>query len=118
MTVTAQNPSGRASTGGTGRVARVIGPVVDVEFPPDEMPEIYNALHVERELGGETATLTLEVAQHIGDNMVRAIAMQPTDGLGPRRPGRATPVPPISVPVGDATKGHVFNALGEPMDVA
>ena len=81
MTVTVQNPSGRESTGGTGRVARVIGPVVDVEFPPDEMPEIYNALNVERTLGGDSAVLTLEVAGHIGDNMVRAISMQPTDGL-------------------------------------
>jgi len=117
MTVTTQNPSGRASTGGTGRVARVIGPVVDVEFPPDEMPEIYNALHVSRVLGGDTATLTLEAAQHIGDNMVRAISMQPTDGLVRGAPVRDTGAP-ISVPVGDATKGHVFNALGQPMDVA
>ena len=103
--------------GGTGRVARVIGPVVDVEFPPDEMPEIYNALHVDRELGGDTATLTLEAAQHIGDNMVRAISMQPTDGLTRGAQVRDTGSP-ISVPVGDATKGHVFNTLGKPMDVA
>ena len=116
MTVTAQNPSGRASTGGTGRVARVIGPVVDVEFPPDEMPEIYNALHVDRDLDGKTATLTLEAALHIGDNMVRAISMQPTDGLTRGAPVRDTGAA-ISVPVGDATKGHVFNALGQPMDV-
>ena len=82
MTITADSPSTEApKQGGIGRVARVIGPVVDVEFAPDEMPEIYNALHVERTLGGETTTLTLEVAQHIGDNLVRAIAMQPTDGL-------------------------------------
>ena len=102
--------------GGIGRVARVIGPVVDVEFAPDEMPEIYNALEVERTLGDTTSVLTLEVAQHIGDNLVRGIAMQPTDGLV-----RGTAVQdtgaPISVPVGDVTKGHVFNALGKPMDV-
>ena len=68
----------------TGRVARVIGPVVDVEFPVDAMPEIYNALHVEVADPARTAsskTLTLEVAQHLGDGLVRAISMQPTDGL-------------------------------------
>ena len=75
MTLTADSPTAAASTGGTGRVARVIGPVVDVEFPPDAMPEIYNALHVERTLGEQTSVLTLEVAQHIGDNLFRAIAM-------------------------------------------
>ena len=100
----------------TGRVARVIGPVVDVEFPVDAMPDIYNALHVDLEIGGETRTLTLEVAQHIGDNMIRAISMQPTDGLV-----RGAPVADtggaITVPVGDVTKGHVFNALGSPLDV-
>ena len=66
----------------TGRVARVTGPVVDVEFPSDAMPGIFNALHVDANDGqGGARTLTLEVAQHIGDNMVRAISMQPTDGL-------------------------------------
>ena len=68
----------------TGRVARVIGPVVDVEFPVDAMPEIYNALHVEvadPAHEGEMKTLTLEVAQHLGDGLVRTISMQPTDGL-------------------------------------
>ncbi len=115
MTITEQRPAD-ARTGGTGRVARIIGPVVDVEFAPDEMPEIYNALHVDRTLGGETATLTLEVAQHIGDNLVRTISMQPTDGLVRRTPARDTGSP-ISVPVGDATKGHVFNTLGQPLDV-
>ena len=69
------------NSGGVGRIARVIGPVVDVEFPSDSMPEIYNKLNVELELGGETKTLSLEVAQHIGDGMVRAISLQPTDGL-------------------------------------
>ncbi|MEV6926197.1 F0F1 ATP synthase subunit beta [Dactylosporangium sp. NPDC051485] len=95
-----------------GRVVRVIGPVVDAEFPRDAMPDIYNALHVEVTLSEGTKTLTLEVAQHLGDNMVRAISMQPTDGLV-----RGTSVHDtgagISVPVGDVTKGHVFNALGD-----
>ncbi|GIH13470.1 F0F1 ATP synthase subunit beta [Rugosimonospora africana] len=95
-----------------GRVVRVIGPVVDAEFPRDAMPDIYNALHVDVELSGGKRTLTLEVAQHLGDNMIRAISMQPTDGLV-----RGTEVTDtgasISVPVGDVTKGHVFNAIGD-----
>ncbi len=66
---------------GTGRVVRVIGPVVDAEFPRDAMPDIFNALHVDVTLAEGTKTLTLEVAQHLGDNLVRAISMQPTDGL-------------------------------------
>jgi F-type H+-transporting ATPase subunit beta len=115
MTVTAEQTS-QPKAGGVGRVARVIGPVVDVEFAPDEMPVIYNALEVERTMGGETTTLTLEVAQHIGDNLVRGIAMQPTDGLVRGAPVRDTGAA-ISVPVGDKTKGHVFNALGKPMDI-
>jgi F-type H+-transporting ATPase subunit beta len=99
----------------TGRVARVIGPVVDVEFPVDAMPEIYNALHVEvadPALAGEKKTLTLEVAQHLGDGLVRAISMQPTDGLVRQAPVIDTGAG-ISVPVGDFTKGKVFNTLGE-----
>lgn len=66
---------------GKGRVARVIGPVVDIEFPADAMPAIFNALHVDVTMSGQSRTLTMEVAQHIGDNLVRAISMQPTDGL-------------------------------------
>jgi len=114
MTATATEQSSTAQ-GGTGRVVRVIGPVVDVEFGPDEMPEIHHALHVERTLGEETRTLTLEVAQHIGDNMIRAISMQPTDGLVRGAPVQDTGAP-ISVPVGDATLGHVWNTLGIPLD--
>lgn len=101
----------------TGRVARVTGPVVDVEFPSDAMPAIFNALTVEANDGqGGVRTLTLEVAQHIGDNMVRAISMQPTDGLV-RGSAVADSGAAISVPVGDATLGHVFNTLGESLDV-
>src|SRR5215218_5148948 len=97
---------------GTGRVVRVIGPVVDAEFPRDSMPAIFSALHVDVTLSGGTKTLTLEIAQHLGDNVVRAISMQPTDGLV--RGAEVTDTgEPISVPVGDVTKGHVFNALGE-----
>src|SRR5882757_7490617 len=111
MTASTSTTSMKSKTG-VGRVARVIGPVVDAEFPRDAMPEIYNALHVEVELAEGKRTLTLEVAQHLGDNMVRAISMQPTDGLV-----RGTEVADtgagISVPVGDVTKGHVFNCLGD-----
>ncbi|MYW67628.1 F0F1 ATP synthase subunit beta [Streptomyces sp. SID8379] len=103
----------------TGRVARVIGPVVDVEFPVDAMPDIYNALHVEVNdpaEDGKRKTLTLEVAQHLGDGLVRAISMQPTDGLVRQAPVTDTGAS-ITVPVGDFTKGKVFNTLGEVLNV-
>ena len=97
---------------------RVTGPVVDVEFGRDEMPELNNALHVDVDLGEGNPLnkqLTLEVAQHIGDNTVRTISMQPTDGL--IRGATATDTgDPIEVPVGDQVKGHVFNALGRCLD--
>src|SRR3979490_975089 len=112
MTATVENETATS----TGRVARVIGPVVDVEFPAESMPEIYFALHVDITYGGETRTLTLEVEQHIGDNMVRAISLEPTDGLVRGAEVTSTGAP-ISVPVGDVTKGHVFNVLGDPLDV-
>jgi F-type H+/Na+-transporting ATPase subunit beta len=97
---------------GTGRIARVNGPVVDIEFPHDAIPEIYNALTTDIQLLGETTTLTLEVAQHLGDDLVRAIALKPTDGLV--RGGVVNDTgAPISVPVGDVTKGRVFNVTGE-----
>ena len=97
---------------GVGRVVRVIGPVVDVEFPRDAMPEIFNALKVDVTLAEGTKTLTLEVSQHLGDNVVRAISMQQTDGMV-RGATVADTGEAISVPVGDATKGHVFNVIGE-----
>jgi F-type H+-transporting ATPase subunit beta len=97
---------------GTGRIARVTGPVVDIEFPHDAIPAIYNALTTEIDLDGEKSTLTLEVAQHLGDDLVRAIALKPTDGLV--RGGVVTDTgAPISVPVGDVTKGRVFNVTGD-----
>jgi F-type H+-transporting ATPase subunit beta len=104
------------STTGVGRVVRVIGPVVDVEFPRDAMPEIYNALKVDVTLAEGTKTLTLEVSLHLGDNVVRAISMQQTDGLV-----RGTNVTdtgsPITVPVGDITKNHVFNVVGDVLNL-
>lgn len=102
-------------TPGVGRIARVIGPVVDIEFPPDQMPAMYNALLVDLTGMGEgavTTTMTLEVAQFLGDNLIRAIALKPTDGLVRGAKVRDTGSP-ISVPVGDVTKGHVFNVTGE-----
>ena len=96
----------------TGRIARVNGPVVDIEFPHDSIPGIYNALTTEIAFGDQKSTLTLEVAQHLGDDLVRAIALKPTDGLvrgGIVHDSGA----PISVPVGDVTKGKVFNVIGE-----
>src|SRR3712207_6817751 len=97
---------------GVGRVVRVIGPVVDAEFPRDAMPEMFNALQVDVTLTEGTKTLTMEVSNHLGENMVRAISMQPTDGLVRGVEVRDTGQP-ISVPVGDVTKGHVWNALGD-----
>src|SRR6201995_279256 len=118
MTATDEKtPESGDTVAGTGRVARVIGPVVDVEFPADEMPEIYFALHVDVSVDADTTrTLTLEVEQHIGDNIVRAISMQPTDGMV-RGAELINTGAPVEVPVGDVTKGHVFNALGESLDV-
>jgi F-type H+-transporting ATPase subunit beta len=98
-----------------GRIVAIIGPVVDVEFPPDALPEINWALEFETEVEGEVTIIVAEVAQHIGENRVRAIAMKPTDGLKRgekvRNLGRG-----IEVPVGPATLGHVFNVIGEPLD--
>src|SRR5918911_742282 len=114
MTVTEDRPTTR-QTQATGRVVRVTGPVVDVEFPRDAMPDLFNALKVDVDLADLSKTLTLEVAQHLGENVVRTISMQPTDGLV-RGAEVADTGSAISVPVGDATKGHVFNALGQCLD--
>ncbi|MDH4658061.1 F0F1 ATP synthase subunit beta [Corynebacterium pyruviciproducens] len=100
---------------GTGRVVRVIGAVVDVEFAHGELPAIYNALMVDVTLEAVAKTITLEVAQHLGDNLVRTIAMAPTDGLVRGAEVKDTGGP-IKVPVGDVVKGHVFNALGDCLD--
>jgi F-type H+/Na+-transporting ATPase subunit beta len=117
MTATIDENRVEQTAGGVGRIARVIGPVVDIEFPSDTMPEIYNKLSVEFELGGETVTLPLEVAQHIGDGMVRAISLKPTDGLVRGAQVQDTGGP-ISVPVGDITLGRVFNATGDCLNLA
>ena len=116
MTATVDEHKTQKDQGGVGRIARVTGPVVDVEFASDAMPEMYNKLEVELDLSGEKRILSMEVALHIGDGMVRAVSLQPTDGLVRGAQVRDTGNP-ISVPVGDVTKGHVFNALGQPLDV-
>jgi len=99
-----------------GRIVAIAGPVVDIEFPPGELPSIYNAVEFEVTIGGETQRVMAEVAQHLGDNRVRAVALKPTDGLQRgatvRNTGRG-----INVPVGDVTLGHIWNVIGEPLDV-
>jgi F-type H+-transporting ATPase subunit beta len=97
--------------GGIGKVVQVQGAVVDVAFRPDEMPEIYDAL----EIGQNGSKLVLEVQQHLGHNWVRCVAMDSTDGLRRGTPALGTGAP-ITVPVGPATLGRIFNVLGEPID--
>jgi F-type H+/Na+-transporting ATPase subunit beta len=112
MTATVTENETQSQSPGVGRVARVIGPVVDIEFPHGSLPSMYNALYIDYELSGQPIKLWLEVAQHIGDDLVRAIALKPTDGLV-RGMSVSDSGAAISVPVGDVTKGHVFNAIGE-----
>ena len=98
-----------------GRVVNVIGPVVDVEFPPEHLPEIATALEIARETNEGTDTIIAEVSQHIGLGIVKAICMQPTDGL--RRGALVKNTgEPIKVPVGNETLGHVWNVVGKPLD--
>ncbi len=99
-----------------GKVVRVIGPVVDVEFPAGELPKLYNAVRIDAEpKAGQKLSLTAEVVHHLGDNRVSCIAMSSTDGL--IRGADVTDLEgPISVPVGPETLGRVFNVLGEPVD--
>ena len=101
-------------TTGVGRVSQVIGSIVDVEFPPDHLPEMYSALETMIQVDEDTPAhkLTLEVAQFLGDDVVRCLALKPTDGLIRGQEVTDTGAP-ISVPVGDVTKGHVFNVTGE-----
>ncbi|MDQ1560695.1 MAG: F-type H+/Na+-transporting ATPase subunit beta [Actinomycetota bacterium] len=100
------------SAQGVGRVARITGPVVDIEFPHDAIPEMYNALKTTITIEGVGTEVTLEVAQHLGDDLVRAIALNPTDGMVRGQEVRDTGAA-ISVPVGDVTKGKVFNVIGD-----
>jgi F-type H+-transporting ATPase subunit beta len=95
-----------------GRVVQILGGVVDVEFPEENIPELFEAIEIERP-GQEP--LVLEVQKHIGDNWVRTVAMDATDGLQRGIPAKATGAP-ILVPVGESTLGRIFNVLGRPVD--
>src|SRR5258706_9827993 len=98
-----------------GKIVQIIGPVLDIEFT-DKLPAIYNALTVEYEMPGAGRTkLTLEVQQHLGDNWVRAVAMSTTEGLK-RGYEVADTGGPISMPVGEAVMGRVFDVTGQPVD--
>src|SRR4029450_692749 len=104
-----------AATKNIGKVVQIIGPVLDVEFEPEHLPEISNALLLEDNSGPRPIRVVAEVQQHIGQNQVRAVAMSSTDGVV-----RGTKVvdtgAPIAVPVGDAALGRILNVLGEPVD--
>ena len=103
-----------AAAQSTGKVVQIIGPVIDVEFP-GRLPAIYNALQVKSEASGVAIDVIAEVAQHLGENRVRAVAMKPTDGM--QRGMEAVDLgQPISVPVGPEALGRVLNVLGEPVD--
>src|ERR1041385_8877908 len=115
MTAATKSTEKNTSTDTAGRVVRVTGPVVDVEFPRGSVPDLFNALHAEIDYKDLAKTLTLEVAQHLGDNLVRCISLQPTDGLV-RGVEVVDTGASISVPVGDGVKGHVWNALGACLD--
>ncbi len=95
-----------------GKIVQVIGPVVDIRFSSDSLPSIRNAIHIKN---GEDSEMTVEVAQHIGDDIVRCIAMSSTDGLVRGMDCKDTGAP-ITVPVGDEVLGRMFNVLGEPID--
>jgi len=108
-----------ANAKAAGRVVQVIGPVVDVEFDAESIPEIYNALRISApaQNGGTAIQLVAEVQQHIGRNQVRAVAMSSTDGVT-RGMEVVDTGAPISVPVGEAALGRIINVLGEPVDQA
>jgi F-type H+/Na+-transporting ATPase subunit beta len=110
----APTAAGRPANGrlATGRVIQITGPVVDIEFPTGRLPGIYNAVEVGR---GDGVKIVCEVQQHLGNNWVRSVAMTTTDGLA-RGTDAVDTGGPITVPVGQATLGRVFNVLGEPID--
>lgn len=102
-------------TENVGRVVQVMGPVVDVEFPPGQLPDLYNAITINAEVEGVAVKLTMEAAQHLGNNTVRCVAMSSTDGVRRGMPAVDTGGP-ISVPVGRSSLGRIFNVLGETID--
>jgi F-type H+-transporting ATPase subunit beta len=115
VAVTEERVGERAQATSEGRILTVTGPVIQVEFPPGDLPEIGYALQVERTLGGETDVITAEVAQHVGDATVKAVCLKPIDGIV-RGSKVVNTGAPISVPVGQEVLGHVYNVLGEPVD--
>lgn len=102
------------ATKATGKIIQIIGPVLDVEFPPGQLPQIYNAITIGKKDGGK---IVAEVSQHLGENAVRAVAMQSTDGLTRGMEAHDTGEP-IATPVGKETLGRVLNVIGEPVDGA
>ncbi|TGM59194.1 F0F1 ATP synthase subunit beta [Leptospira vanthielii] len=98
-----------------GKIKQIIGSVLDISFDSGNMPEIYNAVEIQSKVNGKDVTITAEVQQHIGDNTVRAISLQSTDGLKRGLEVIDTGIP-ISVPVGTKTLGRIFNVLGEVID--
>ncbi|HET7481780.1 MAG TPA: F0F1 ATP synthase subunit beta [Actinomycetota bacterium] len=115
MAVTEEQLTRDEAARSQGRVLTITGPVIEVEFPSDAMPELGFALTVDRTVDGKTDTITAEVSQHIGGSVVKAICMKQTDGLV--RGAKVTNTgSAITVPVGPATLGHVYNVLGEPVD--
>ena len=108
-----------AATGATGKVVQVIGAVVDCEFPAEQLPAVFNALEIKQSTtngaGDDPANLILEVEQHLGNNWVRCVAMDSTDGLG-RGVDVVDTGSPITVPVGPTTLGRIFNVLGDVID--
>ena len=102
--------------GTIGKIVQVVGPVVDIKFPSDALPAIYNAIHIDGVVGdNHKIHLTTEVMQHIGNDVVRTVAMSSTDGLVRGMEAEDTGAP-ISVPVGPGTLGRIFNVLGETVD--
>ena len=99
----------------TGKVIQVIGPVVDIEFPPEQLPAIYNAVKIADKSTEVEVSLIVEVMQHLGDNVVRCVAMSSTDGLTRGMQAMDTGAP-IKIPVGKGTLGRVFNVLGQTVD--
>src|SRR5262245_55482064 len=107
-----------------GKVVQVIGPVVDVEFPPDQLPQIYNAIEIEADAtvtgtgskDGQNAKIVLEAQQELGNTWIRCVAMSSTDGV---RRGTATgdTGKPITIPVGEGSLGRILNVLGQPIDM-
>lgn len=114
MTTEISQKSEKASSGAVGRVTQVFGPVLDIEFPPDQLPEIFDAVEITIE--GHDQPLVTEVQQHLGNDWVRTVAMDSTDGL--QRGAKAVATGgPIAVPVGEGTLGRIFNVLGRTIDM-